>query len=154
RHIMWSMVIFELMLVIVGMGRAGEAGPIPVAVLEFQNTSNNPEYQSLERALREMLTTDLSRAREIQILERARLEVLMREMKFARGLFVGPSTAAELGKGGGARAGLVGSVFGREGQRRIDARLVHVSSGKVLLTEEMSGKVDDFFSLEKKLANA
>ena len=43
----------------------------------------------------------------------------------------------------------MGSVFVQGEQMRIDARLVHVSTGKILLTEEMSGRASDFFSLEK-----
>ena len=153
-HIRCLVLLATTTLVLVAISRAEAAEQIPVAVLEFQNTSNSPEYQSLERALREMLTTDLSRVREIRIVERARLSDLIAEMKLAQGGFVDPDTAAKLGKGVGARAVLVGSVFVRGGQMRIDARLVHVSSGKILLTEEMSGRADDFFSLEKKLANA
>lgn len=140
------------------IARAGDSAPkldkrVTVAILDFEDTSAENKFENLNRALQSMLTTDLSISRELQLVERARLEDIRNELKLAQSGFLDPTTAAKVGKGVGAKAVLTGSFWIRDDEIRIDARLVHVSSGKVILAEQISGKHRDLNTLEKSLAN-
>jgi TolB-like protein len=124
---------------------------ITVAVLPFFASIDDKDLEGLDRALSEMLMTDLSRLQSIQIVERQRLGDVMKEMNLAREGFIDPSTAARIGQGVGARTILTGSFYAKGEKLRIDARLIHVETGTVLVAEEITGSVEDPFALEKNL---
>lgn len=123
-----------------------------VAILEFHNLTKDAKFQGLETALRDWLTTDLSSIKEMQIVERARLKDLIKEMQLVKDGVVDVGTAAKAGKMLGAQAVLAGSFGVQDGRLRIDARVVHVETGKVILAEEITGKTEEFLELEKRLA--
>ena len=123
-----------------------------IAILDFKNSSNDPQFQGLDTAVRSFLTTDLSSLNSLQIVERGRLKDLLQELRLSSGEFVDPRTAAKLGKGLAAQAVLVGEFFAQGHRMRIDARLVHVETGAVILAEGIAGKPTDFLDLEKQLA--
>jgi tetratricopeptide (TPR) repeat protein len=125
---------------------------LAVAILEFENTSSSDELSRLDRALQSMLTTDLSVSRDLQLIERARLNQVRAEIDLVETGYLDAATAAKLGKGVGAKAILTGSFWVRDDDIRIDARLVHVETGQVILAEEISGKAKEFAALEKQLA--
>ncbi len=131
--------------------------PVPgekltVAIMEFEDTSHADDFARLDRALQSMLTTDLSVSRDLELVERARLEDVRRELNLATSGFLDPETAAKLGKGVGAKAILTGSFWVSDEKLRIDARLVHVETGTVILAEEITGVANEFTGLEKQLA--
>jgi TolB-like protein len=130
---------------------AADREQLTVAVLRFSATVENKELVGLDLALSEMLITDLSRVRELQIVERERLAEVSRELKLPAEGFIDPKTAAAVGKGVGAKAILTGSFFAMDTQIRVDARLIHVETGKVLVAEAISGSTKDPFDLEKQL---
>lgn len=125
---------------------------LTVAILEFEDTSPENEFARLDRALQNMLTTDLSVSRDLELVERARLEDVRKELNLVKSGFLDPETAAKIGKGVGAKAILTGSFWVRDAKLRIDARLVHVETGAVILAEEITGVAEDFTGLEKQLA--
>lgn len=124
---------------------------ISVAVLPFAASIDSKELEGLDRALSEMLMTDLSRLQSIQLVERQRLGDVLKEMNLAGEGFIDPATAARIGQGVGARTILTGSFYAKGEKLRIDARLIHVETGTVLVAEEITGSVDDPFALEKEL---
>jgi TolB-like protein len=140
------------------IAQSGDSAPTPdkrvaVAILDFEDTSAEAKFPKLNRALQNMLTTDLSVSHDLQLVERARLDDIRSELKLAESGFLDPATAAKVGKGVGAKAVLTGSFWLRNDEMRIDARLVHVASGKVILAEQITGKPEDFTTLEKSLAS-
>lgn len=131
--------------------RAGER--LPIAVLEFEDTSPVDGFARLNRALQSMLTTDLSVSQELKLVERARLADVLQELNLVQTGFLDAETAAKLGKGVGAQALLTGSFWVRGDTMRIDARLIHVETGTVIFAEEITGVTQEFTTLEKRLAN-
>lgn len=125
--------------------------PLTVAVLPFETTLDNKELKGLDRALSEMLMTDLSKVNSIQVVERGRLHEVIKELKLPSEGFIDPETAATIGKGVGAKAILTGSFHTQSTRMRIDARLIHVETGKIIVAEEITGETDDPFELEKRL---
>jgi hypothetical protein len=73
-------------------------------------------------------------------------------MQLAEGQFIDPATAAKLGKGLAATAVLTGSYLVLGENIRIDARMVKVETGEVMMAEQVAGTQDDFFTLQKVLA--
>ncbi len=126
---------------------------LTVAVLEFEDTSRTNELSGLGRSLQSFLTTDLSVSRDMQLVERARLDSVFAEINLGKTKFLEPATAAKLGKGVGAKAVLTGSFWIQNDEMRIDARLVHVETGQVILAEQIIGKSSEITQLEKRLAN-
>jgi len=143
-----------IFIVLLAPPPANASDRIAVAVMEFRNTSADAQYQYLEKALRDMLTTDLAVAKELQLVERARLDAILAELKLARTKFIDSTTAARIGKGLGAQAVLLGTFTIQGGKIRIDARLVHVASGRLLLAGEATGNATDLFDIEKRLAKS
>jgi len=127
-------------------------GPTTVAVLEFENSSKKEEMEPLRKGLRDMMMTDLSQVSSIKMVERGRLQDLLQEMQLAEGQFIDPATAAKLGKGLAATAVLTGSYLALGENIRIDARMVKVETGEVMMAEQVAGTQDDFFTLQKILA--
>ena len=122
-----------------------------VAISYFDNTSGLEEFNPLSKGLADMLITDLSNVKSIQIVEREKLESLLKEIDLGESKFMDESTAQKLGKGLGAGYMLTGSYLIMGETMRIDARLVDVATGEVSMGEEITGKKNTFFELEKDL---
>ena len=122
-----------------------------IAISYFDNTSGSEQYNPLSKGLADMLITDLSNVKSIQIVEREKLESLLKEIDLGSGKFIDKNTAQRLGKGLGAGYILTGSFLIMDEMMRIDARLVDVGTGEITMAEEITGKKDSFFELEKDL---
>jgi TolB-like protein len=147
-------VLALLPLLVVGLlllAPARAAQPLRVAVLEFDNASKDADLDALGKGLQSMFTTDLATLQTLQVVERARLKDVQAELKLARGKAFDKASASKLGKLSGATHLFVGSYTVLGEQMRLDGRLLEVSSGKVLLAEQMAGEKALFFELEQKL---
>jgi TolB-like protein len=130
---------------------ARAAAPLRVAVLEFDNATKDKDLDALGKGLQSMFTTDLATLQTLEVVERARLKDVQAELKLARGKGFDKASASKLGKLSGATHLFVGSYTVLGEQMRLDGRLLEVSSGKVLLAEQMGGEKALFFELEQKL---
>ena len=130
---------------------ARAAGQPRVAVLDFQGTGATKDTESLGVGLQSMLTTDLAQVSSITLVERARLRDVQKELKLSRSALADPATAVRLGKLAGASHLVTGSHTEVNKKMRLDARLVEVATGKVVLASSAEGELDAFFELEKTL---
>jgi TolB-like protein len=149
-------VAFVLAALLAGTRAAPAAdAAIRLAVVELQTAGGGGELDGMGAGLQSMITTDLAGLSNMTLVERARLRDVVAELKLGRSGAVDVATAARLGKLVGATHLLTGSVAmagGKTGAKmRIDARLVEVASGRVLLGESIEGQADLFFELEKAL---
>lgn len=122
-----------------------------LAVLYFENGSNNAELDGLRKGLASMLISDLSELEGLQVVERDRLEEVLEEQELSNSKKFDASTAAEVGKLLGAEKILIGSYFEMMGQLRVDARTIDVETGEILHSEGLEEKKNAFFALEQKL---
>ena len=129
------------------------SAPETVAVSYFDNTSDIKEFNPLSKGLADMLITDLSNIKSINIVEREKLEDLIQEIELGDSGFINKETAQKLGKGLGATYMLTGSFLIIAETMRIDARLIDVASGEIVMAEEITGEKNNFFELEKDLVN-
>jgi len=124
-----------------------------LAIADFANNSKNETYSSLGKGLADMLITDLSNVSVLQIVERKNLEKLINELKLSETIYIDTATAQKVGRGIGAEYMLVGAITSVEPEIRLDARIIEVESAKIVRAEQVSGKSDTFFALEKELAD-
>lgn len=123
-----------------------------VAILAFDNNTGKSDYEHLGQGMVAMLTTDLSAVDEIQLLERQRISEITEEINRQNSPRFDSTTAVKVGKLAGAQFVIVGSLLGVDPQMRIDTRVVSVETGAIVRTAKVTGKSDQFFDLEKRLA--
>ena len=110
-----------------------------IAIVDFENTSENDRLDYLEQTIPEAISTNLARSGRLEIVERSRLEAAMQEMEMGLMGVVDEQTAAELGRAVGATTILVGSFVSISGFVRINARLIDVQTARVLAAENVQG---------------
>lgn len=154
---MWMTAIFTIGTALV-LARAGHAkepvreNQITMAVMAFDNNTGDDKLLCLQAGFREMMVTDLSEIRMLKLVERARLQEVLKELQLGQGKEFEPNTVGKVGRMAGAKMILVGSYAGSLSRLRIDARLIDVETGTVLLAEKSEGKTgEDIFAIEKKL---
>lgn len=146
-----GLVLFAFLFGVVKTPASGDQ-PMTLVILEFENNSGDPKLEPFRKGLRDMLTTDLSCISEIYIVERERLSDILGELELAEGKYIDPKTAAKVGKGVGAKYILTGSYTLSRNRVRIDVRLVSVGTGTILFAEQIIGSLNEFFDLEKEIA--
>ncbi|HMF41626.1 MAG TPA: FlgO family outer membrane protein, partial [Polyangia bacterium] len=130
------------------------ARPAPtVAVSYFDNNTGKAEYDPLAKGLADMLITDLGQLQALRVVEREKLNQILAELKLSRSKFVDPKTAQRVGKGLAAQFILSGGYTLAGDTIRIDARVFNVETGAVLTSQRVEGKKDEFFALEKDIAD-
>lgn len=131
---------------------AGEK--ISIAVLEFENNSGDTTMAHLKKGIRDIITTDISQVSGISVVERAKLNEIFKELQLSESKYFDPKMSAKIGKLAGATHILTGAYFYDGKTFRIDARIVSVETGKILLAKKEQGPRDEFFDLEKNLVTA
>lgn len=145
--------IAALALLLVAVAAAPDDKPVTVAVSYFDNNTGKADLDPLAKGLADMLITDLSQVRALRIVEREKLNQVLGELKLSRSKFIDPKTAVRLGKGLAARYILSGGYALAGDTLRIDARVFDVQTGAVLTSESVTGKTEEFFALEKDIAD-
>jgi TolB-like protein len=123
-----------------------------VAVLAFDNNTGDAEYDHLGRGMAAMMTTDLAAVDDIQMLERERLADVTREIDAQHSSYFDSTTAVKVGRLAGAQFIVTGSLAAVKPQMRIDTRVIRVETGAIVRTAKVTGKEDDFFEMQQKLA--
>ncbi|HEY3447050.1 MAG TPA: CsgG/HfaB family protein [Myxococcales bacterium] len=127
------------------------AGPLNVAVLYFENHTNDPDYDVLRKGLADIVATDLGNVPPIQIMEREKLEALLQEQKLQRTKAFDQTTAVRLGRLVGASHTVSGALTALEPAVVLTAHLTEVSTGKTLVNQKVTGKPEDLLSMEQEL---
>ena len=122
-----------------------------LAIIYFDNTSEEARLNKLKKGLAGMLISDLSNVNMIDIVERDRIEEILNEQKLNNSEKFDQNSASQVGKLLGAEMILTGAYFEMFGSFRIDARFIDVETGKILKSEGVDGKSSNFFKLEKQL---
>ena len=119
--------------------------PLPdmpsIAVLPFNNMSDDPQQEYFSDGISEDIITDLSKI--------SGLIVIARNSSFT---YKGKSVnVQQIGQDLGVRYLLEGSVRKAGDQIRINAQLIDASNGQHLWAERYDGKSDDVFALQDKV---
>src|SRR5687768_1544290 len=106
------------------------------AVLAFQNTGSYGQDKEVFEALELGLAAMIARAIEghpgADVVQPAQLGEVMRKLDLGPARRVDAASAAQIGKGTGARYTITGSFADFYGKFRINARLVNAESGEIV----------------------
>ncbi len=114
-----------------------------LAITDFKNITGDLNLDYLEKAVPEILITNLAGLQNLVIVERDRIQEIYNEMALSLSGVINENEASEVGKMVGAENILVGSIIKVGRNFRIDSRMVEVSSGEVQLAEKMEWISDD-----------
>jgi tetratricopeptide (TPR) repeat protein len=131
--------------------KASDAKPT-LAVLYFQNTKDDKEYDWLRKGFADMLITELVSLDAWRIVERERLQDVWKELKLGLAGAVDEATAQKVGRLVGAQNILQGSYFVLGDAVQIDLHIVEVESGEVRKSASLHQKVADLLSIPALMA--
>ncbi len=123
-----------------------------LAVLYFNNKTNNSKLNPLQKGLTLMLMTDLSKLKNIRLIERVKLQALIEEMNFGKSGLVETSTAPRVGRLLGARYTVGGDILdGKTSNLLLSSTLLEVPKAKLFPQPDIEGKLSELFQMEKKI---
>lgn len=126
-----------------------------LAVLDFSNHSidDHERLDPLEKGFSSLFINQLSGATELKVIERERIQWLLDELDLQKDPSrVDQQTAVRAGKLLGANVVLMGSYIKQGKKMVLSTRLVSVETSEILMSEQVSGKADQFFELAEKLS--
>jgi len=126
------------------------ADQITLAVMDFKNNTILSRYDQLERAIPEMLKTEISQFPEIVVVERNRIENILTEQALAQTGLIEKQKAQEVGRLVGAQFMITGELNKTGSTLRIDAHLIKVATGQVV-GEKVSGQNEKSIEFMVKL---
>lgn len=139
-----------LTLLLAPVALAGE--PPTVAILYFDYDGADADLVPLRKGLAQMLITDLAGREGYKVVERARLQEVLAELNLGKTQKLDPAAALKVGKLLQAKYLVAGGYFSMLGSLRLDARVIEVETSNTVKGLGATGKPDDFFALEQKLA--
>jgi TolB-like protein len=113
-----------------------QGGNARFAVLGFENTGSYGQdkevFEALELGLAAMIARAIDRHPGADVVPQAQLAEVMRKLDLGPSQRVDAASAAQVGKGTGARYTITGSFADFYGKFRINARLVNAESGEIV----------------------
>ena len=113
-----------------------QGGNARIAVLPFENTGSYGQdkevFEALELGLAAMIARAIDRHPGADVVQQAQLGEVMRKLDLGPAQRVDAASAAQVGKGTGARYTVTGSYADFYGKFRINARLVNAESGEIV----------------------
>lgn len=118
--------------------------PLTLAVWDFENASfsGGAELDYLQRALSEMLLTDLAQVPGLKLVERVRLREALEEQKLGSGELASEESRLRLGRIVGANNMVFGSYLTAGEDLRIDVRVVEVETSLTRFTGDTTTSPD------------
>ena len=127
---------------------------IPIMVLNFKNVTVGAiaeQYKPWEFGIPSMLMTDMESIGLFNILSWERLADILEQQKFQNMGMVDERQAVEMGKIAAAKYTLTGTYMVMGGQIQMEAKVFSVEQGTMLGAASVTGNLDKFFELEKRL---
>jgi TolB-like protein len=124
-----------------------------LAVMNFWDRNQNPEWQWLSKGLPHMLVTTLSRTKKFNLLDRQQMQELWDEMKLSETGLVDADTAARFGRMAHVEKALFGSFWVEGKTLKIEAHVIDVASQAIEQVESVTGPIEKALELPPKLAH-
>ncbi|MFA5780120.1 MAG: FlgO family outer membrane protein [Elusimicrobiota bacterium] len=123
-----------------------------IAIAPFQNLTDNKNNDWLGISFSESLSTHLGNIKSLRVVERPQLDQIIKEMKLQMSGLTDENTFLEINKLLGAKYIIVGSVSKNDGYIKVNMRLLDVETGSVVTTNNMEGRINKIFDIQRKLA--
>lgn len=128
-----------------------DPGMKTMAIIDFKNrsVSHKIQYDPMEQGFADLMINRLNNSTNLKVVERERIQWILNEIKLQNQYSM--EGAVRMGKQLGVQTVLLGSFIIVGDQIWLGARLVKVESSEILLTDEIKGDLDEFFTLVDKL---
>jgi tetratricopeptide (TPR) repeat protein len=123
--------------------------PGTVAVFYFKDLSPDNRFRYLQKAMAEMIITDLAQVDSLQVLERMRVQFLLAEMQMGQTGIVEVNTAPRAGRLLGTENLIVGSL--EPGSLAAKASVASTTTKDVVGAFSVTAEQEEFFVLEKEI---
>ena len=124
---------------------ASSSGKPSVAVMYFENQTEKP---GLDKMVVTLLTTNLSRYKNIEVTSAQRLFDILKLLGKQDAQTIDRSLATDVATRAGVKAMLLGSIIQIGGRIRLASELIDVKTGSIMGTQAEDGtKYDDLFSM-------
>jgi len=120
-----------------------------VAVFYFKDVSPDQSFANLQKAMAEMIITDLAQIESLTVLERMRVQYLLTEMKMGQTGIVEKETAPRAGRLLGAENLIVGSL--ETGSIAVKASVASTTTEDIIGAFSVTAEQEEFFLLEKEI---
>lgn len=128
-----------------------------VAVMYFTNGAIGAAHEELEplrKGIADMLVTELAANPRIRVVERDQLQKLLDEQSLGRTNHIDPETAVRIGRVLGAGHMIFGTfVTDFRNNMRLDVRAVDVETSRIVYTETVTDKTDNFMAMISRIAD-
>ncbi|MCI0513649.1 hypothetical protein L0128_10590 [candidate division KSB1 bacterium] len=126
-----------------------------IAVFPFEDANVASEQLKVSETLSEMLMTALTQTEKFEVIERLQLNKILEEQALNQTGVIEEETAVAVGQILGLDAVVVGSISRLRSQLEADARLVEMSSGKIVTAANASApNADQIRTLAQNLARS
>ncbi len=119
-----------------------------IAVVEFKNNNNDPQYDIFSKSIPESLTSKMIHKTGLPFIERLRLDAALIEMQLSKKGVVDPKYAPKLGKVTGASQIISGSFSVENNEITIHARLMDTETGRNIIGYSKTGDIDTINEIE------
>ncbi len=144
RHVIKIFSLLSIIFFSSVLYSAGDTNKLTLAVMDFRNLSKNKGYDFLEKTISESLITSFERSKHFNIVERQQISALIDEKKLIlSGLAEDDAQGKQIGVLLKADNLVLGSFSTIEGKIEINARLVNIDTGEVLMTEKVVEEMGD-----------
>jgi outer membrane protein assembly factor BamB/TolB-like protein len=123
-----------------------------IAVMPFENITQEKALDWVGGGIAELLTTDLGKFSDFTLVERSRLNDALKEIKLGQSASVNPATAQKMGKILGADSIIVGSFQKFQDEMRIVARVIETETAEVRSTARVDGAYKNLLSLQNDIS--
>ena len=126
-----------------------------LAIMDFTNSSidESQRWEGLSQGLPSLALGVLNNGTDLKVVERERIDWLLKEIKLQRQSdVVDQSTAVRVGKLLGVNAVIFGNYIVFNDEMVINARVVKVETGEILLGDQVKGEAENFFDLVQDLS--
>lgn len=124
-----------------GLTPPGQVAAIRIAILEFDAVNEEARQSNKGRIISEKITTEAVKSDKFEVVERHLIQRILDENRFGDSGISG-TVAQQIGQMLGANAVMTGSVSQYKGELSIDARLIDVNDGRILMAEEAFARDD------------
>lgn len=115
---------------------------VQLAIIEFQNLSEGAKKKNMGAIFTELLTTSFVNSDFFKLTEREQLRKIGQELELSQSGLIDLTQAKKIGKLVGADVIITGGVTKWGSDLRLDARIIDVESGVILIAEKIVGKTD------------
>jgi|GEM_PF-5434934 len=130
-------------------------GKTIIAILPFENITNDKEYEWLSKGIPESLLVNLSTSDKFTVIEGTLRDKVLDEINFQQGKYVDIKSAVRIGKMLGSREIIIGSFQIIDKKIKITSRIVDVENSKIIQSSivEYEDSITDIFKMQKNYSN-